>query len=576
MMLRIIVLLLALSWTARCANLRLEENQGCISSTCQRSSSPFARFSQRMKRSTTSFNDPMYDQQWYLNDKESATMNIKKAWEAGYNGQGVVISVIDVGLQKDHDEFKDRFDQRASYNFIANKDDPTPDPGNVHGCKVGGVAAGQANNNQCGVGIAHAAKIGGITAFATGEDDIHQPAALSHANDYVDIYACAWGPDGVIGNKVGYNLAPGALENGTKYGRQGKGNIYVFATGNEGLRPFNDSCTYDGYVTDVNTLAVTNINFDGTPSMTSERCPSILAAAYARDGAQPITDKTHLMPTAVLENKCTDIFSATSAATGVASGIFALVLQANPNLSYRDIQHIVANTSQNSETIAKEGRWFSNGAGFRVSDRYGFGVLDAMAMINRAKNWKNVPKRISCEKEFTTTTVIPADASQLSFDVDFTGQNCNIRHLEHVKLVVNLTYTPRKSLQLDLVSPANTLSHMLMGRNFDINFNDIIMFPTMTLHNWGESSVGRWQIKFSNNGPPPQNPGELRYYKLVLYGTETLPIQPDIVKTTARPQSTTTRPQTTKKKGNSAVNKNSSLILVSLFSLLAILKSAFV
>ena len=76
-------------------------------------------------------------------------------------------------------------------------------------------------------------------------------------------------------------------------GRQGKGSIYVFAAGNEGT--FNDSCTYDGYVTDINTLAITNINFDGSPSSRSERCPGILAAAYTRDGSASFDDKTHLM-----------------------------------------------------------------------------------------------------------------------------------------------------------------------------------------------------------------------------------------------------------------------------------------
>ena len=105
-------------------------------------------------------------------------------------------------------------------------------------------------------------------------------------------------------------------------------------------------------------------------------------------------------------------------------------------------------------------------------------------------------------------SAIPEDASQLSFDADFTEQNCAIRHLEHVQLVLNLTYAPRRLLQLDLISPANTRSHMLMGRNMDNLYNDIKMFPTMTLHNWGESAVGKWQIKFLNNGPPANNPGQ--------------------------------------------------------------------
>ena len=36
-------------------------------------------------------------------------MNIKKAWEAGYTGKGIVISVVDTGIQANHDEFKRRF-----------------------------------------------------------------------------------------------------------------------------------------------------------------------------------------------------------------------------------------------------------------------------------------------------------------------------------------------------------------------------------------------------------------------------------------------------------------------------------
>lgn len=36
-------------------------------------------------------------------------MHIREAWAAGYTGKGVVISVVDSGIDKDHEEFVQRF-----------------------------------------------------------------------------------------------------------------------------------------------------------------------------------------------------------------------------------------------------------------------------------------------------------------------------------------------------------------------------------------------------------------------------------------------------------------------------------
>ena len=47
-------------------------------------------------------------------------MNIKKAWEAGYTGKGVVISVVDTGIDKDHDEFSQRYVRSMTTNLLTN------------------------------------------------------------------------------------------------------------------------------------------------------------------------------------------------------------------------------------------------------------------------------------------------------------------------------------------------------------------------------------------------------------------------------------------------------------------------
>ena len=62
------------------------------------------------------------------------------------------------------------------------------------------------------LGIRFIAKSSAVSQGA----DYAQNKALQYNKNHVDIYACAWGPDGIFGNNVGYNLAPEALKNGTK------------------------------------------------------------------------------------------------------------------------------------------------------------------------------------------------------------------------------------------------------------------------------------------------------------------------------------------------------------------------
>ena len=47
-------------------------------------------------------------------------------------------------------------------------------------------------------------------------------------------------------------------------------------------------------------------------------------------------------------------------------------------------------------TKLKGGEWTTNGTGLKVSSQFGFGAIDAEAMVTRAKNWINVPNQL-CE-----------------------------------------------------------------------------------------------------------------------------------------------------------------------------------
>lgn len=64
-------------------------------------------------------------------------------------------------------------------------------------------------------------------------------------------------------------------------GRGGRGAIYTFAAGNGGV--FRDSCSYDGYVNSIYTIAINGVNSDGSKPSDAEMCPAIMATTYSRD-----------------------------------------------------------------------------------------------------------------------------------------------------------------------------------------------------------------------------------------------------------------------------------------------------
>ena len=54
-------------------------------------------------------------------------------------------------------------------------------------------------------------------------------------------------------------------------------------------------------------------------------------------------------------------------------------------------------------TKLKGGEWITNGAGLEVSSHFGFGAIDAEAIVTRARNWINVPNQLYEEIDYFTT-----------------------------------------------------------------------------------------------------------------------------------------------------------------------------
>ena len=84
---------------------------------------------------------------------------------------------------------------------------------------------------------------------------------------------------------------------------------------------------------------------------------------------------------------------AMSSAAPLVSGIVALMLDANPNLSWRDVKYVLAQSATQNDP--NDADWTTNGAGLSINHKYGFGAVDASAAVDAALSWKNLPDEVS-------------------------------------------------------------------------------------------------------------------------------------------------------------------------------------
>lgn len=477
--------------------------------------------------SSVLFNDPGWrEQRWYLNSPDGKGMNIDKVWQQGVTGKGIVVAVVDDGLQQFHPDLKDNYDPTASLDLVDLDDTPAPDPVGTfagHGNRCGGVIAASANNSQCGIGVAFNAKLGGIRIF--GDDDptdIMEALAFQYQRQYIDIYSCSWGPADTGWIMEGpEQLARDQLEIGTQIGRQGRGSIFVFAAGNGG-REF-DNCAYNGYANSVFTITITGVDRNGSIPGYAERCSAIMASSYSQDNVGTGVDS---IITSDLNGTCTSTFASTSAATAIASGIIALALEMNPNLTWRDVQHLIAYSSNND--VPRSDDWVQNSAGLWVSSYFGFGLMDAAAMVKYSGLWRTVPRQIKCEIPQPRANRRIWSSTDTELDLTVSEDNCggenNINYLEHVIVIIQARFSRRGYLEGYLTSPSGTVSQILQYRPYDVIATDFNNWPILSLHFWGENPQGTWKLKLRNHFPRNAFSGTLYNWTLVLHGTASDPL----------------------------------------------------
>ncbi|MDP7203248.1 MAG: S8 family serine peptidase [Candidatus Poseidoniaceae archaeon] len=462
--------------------------------------------------------DTLFDDQWHLkntgqdNGVSGEDVNISGAWDQVL-GTGVTIGIVDDGLEHDHEDLSSNYDHTLDYDYCGNDGNPMPSSWNSHGTSAAGVAAATGDNGKGVSGAAPDASLTGLLLIACSKSDTDEADALSHQNQAIDIYSNSWGP-----SDNGYTLeAPGpymlaAFENDAYSGRGGLGNIITWAAGN-GLSNDDDS-NLDGYANSRYTISVTAVDHDGDQTTYGEPGANVLVSAPS-DGSGVGITTTDLQGSSGYSNSdYTDSFGGTSSATPLVSGVIALMLEANSNLTWRDVQHVLVQSSRMND--ASDSGWSANGAGLQFNHKYGFGVIDAGHAVDIANNWTTVGTEVNLTSGTVNVAQSIPDNDPNNPVVSTFVVNDNIM-LESVEILFDASHPYRSDLDITLISPDGTESKLInyvANRDSGNNYDEWVF---SSVQHWNELSQGTWTLEVYDDGN--QDVGTWNHWELMLHGT---------------------------------------------------------
>ncbi len=411
-------------------------------------------------------NDPYFQYQWHMENRDengqSGGIDINlRSGLAVADGTGITVAVADEGVEVTHPELVLRTAGAPHFNFHSGIEDGTPTSLNhAHGTAVAGLIAAEGNNNRGIIGIAPKAHLASWVIF---EDDDYIPSneamadLFQYRTDTVWVQNHSWGSASTApeGPSVVEQLA---ISNSVHYAREGKGIVIVRAAGNGrgGAQNAND----DGYNADPGVIAVAAARLDGRVASYGSQGACILVAAPSADADEgfPRIFTTDITSTngynqISFTNDFGDYafdaygFGGTSAASPEIAGMAALILSANPSLSYRDVQQILLLSARHYDLADPD--LITNGAGFKVSHNLGFGVPDIGVAARLATQWQNRPARTNLT--FTVSNPL---------DIPDAGLHLRIAGTQVPDTLTNIVMAGAESLYPDTPTGALPLVHI--------------------------------------------------------------------------------------------------------------------
>lgn len=291
-----------------------------------------------------------------------------EVWDQGYRGQGVVVAVVDEGVDLNHPDLQANLWTNPSpnsatcpglhgYDFVDDDADPSDSGG--HGTHVAGTIAAAANG-QGVVGVAPEAKIMALRALGYfGGTNYMLVRALKYAAD------CG---AKVVNNSWGSGGKSKAYEDVLRYGT-GKGVVYVFSAGNS-YRTGNRPSWPVGYST-----LIPGVIGVGATSNDNRRAGFSNAGPYVTVGA-PGAAILSTVPVAQNPADPYAYLAGTSMAAPHVTGVVALLFSAKPNATPEEVRRALeqgANAKATGQPAKPD---------YAAGSQYGYGLVDAKASLD--------------------------------------------------------------------------------------------------------------------------------------------------------------------------------------------------
>ncbi len=508
--------------------------------------------------------DPLLPYAWHLNNtgqtvfaKEAGTagadLNMRSTESQGLTGRGILVLVSDDGVEDVHEDLTQNYqyggvskDYTKPYPYLANSSAPKGST-DTHGTAVAGLIAAVRDNSLGGRGVATGAKV--VSANFLSEKVLQTSVTfLDQVSGKYDIFNMSWGttqnsiaaPDNSFVNQLAY---------GVHWNRNHKGSLYVKAAGNDffvkcrGAKEDDDSFS---------SLCIGNSNFDPDNSnpyliLTAALDAKGFATTYSSPGsnlwvsapggefgddspAMVTTDRMGCSLGISRKTSKSDLafekggvqnpncnysvtFNGTSSAAPVLSGVVALLLEANPELTWRDVKYILAKTAVPVDytlvgsithpleavlpsAAVWEHAWILNSAGFKFHNWYGFGKVNVDEAVALAKNYSHVFGTYT-ETNWTAnrsglTFNIPDNSATGVSDTLIVSDNVKI---EAVQLRLWVTHADISELAVELTSPSGAKSILINMRNSLTGMGNYEGETFLTNAFYQENSAGTWRIR---------------------------------------------------------------------------------